>query len=665
MAQKMQPGMLQSKLWLFSWAFFMFVAVFYLLAVNLAGGSLLGFICYAGCFLFLLFLPGLFTVNTLLKSQSVEIKLFLAIPFGASILVLAYMFFAGLLGALNFFAYTPSIVLATVQLVNFFLEYKNTNVKNYAAQLKSVQASFLIVLFSLLLFTYTFTGVLPYAKPHVAGNMLYSQDLLWSVGNAAAVRFGFPLVDLRATGGVMHYHYFTEAVTGLIAFASGQSAFDAVCYYTWPVWVALLVCGLYILGKRLGMGKAALLPPVGATLLTFLERSGAVHTFLNPNNVLQNYVYLLCTLILVSVATQSPGALQAAGQKLRQPAAARLVTAFAICMFGFAFGKSTIAVLFLCGCLAAAVVFVLLHKKVPFNVPGMVVAGTAVTALLYMLIFSKAVVNLVFAPSYGAFFNIAKILLIQVGPVFWLYSIAVFYNAINIKELSFTELVINAMVPGGLFAACLFNHYSASQMYFFLTACFLMWLTVGRAVKNLETKKAHVQLLALAVCMAAFCGTMLITAPMLRTGVQVELRGLGLRPPYTETAARVSLDDENAALWLAANMQDGEIFATNRNAQDKTAGEGVFHAYTALSGQQAYVESWRYAMDYSMNYYTLRHNLEVVSDGIFACQTFEEARVLALENGINYLLLYLPYKGQPFTGGTPVFVSDTVLIYKV
>jgi hypothetical protein len=140
---------------------------------------------------------------------------------------------------------------------------------------------------------------------------------------------------------------------------------------------------------------------------------------------------------------------------------------------------------------------------------------------------------------------------------------------------------------------------------------------------------------------------------------------MGLRPPFERQYAALTPDDEAAALWLKENMKAGDIFATNRNERSLDSRDGIFHGYTALSERQAFVEGWSYAMDYTTSYFLLRHNLEVVSDGLFACAGYEEAAEMARQNGIAYLLLHLPTKGAPFVGGRPVFETGTVLIYRV
>ena len=112
-------------------------------------------------------------------------------------------------------------------------------------------------------------------------------------------------------------------------------------------------------------------------------------------------------------------------------------------------------------------------------------------------------------------------------------------------------------------------------------------------------------------------------------------------------------------------MDPEEVFAVNRNAKDPTVGEGTWHYYTAVSGRQCYVESWRYSMDYGADYTRLRYQLEQVSDRIFAQTQAQDAFALARSEGIRYLLVSRPLKPEGFVGAQPIFENNAVLIYEV
>ena len=151
----------------------------------------------------------------------------------------------------------------------------------------------------------------------------------------------------------------------------------------------------------------------------------------------------------------------------------------------------------------------------------------------------------------------------------------------------------------------------------------------------------------------------------MRQGVQIALRCYGLRPQYEYTEQTVTADDEQAAIWLRDNMSTDEVFATNRNGKAVDAADGTWHYYTAVSGRQAFVEGWRYAMDYSVEYSLLRHNLEEVSDKIFSCETAHEAFKIAAENDIDYLLMWRTRRPEGYPDAEPVFENDSCIIYKV
>ncbi|MEG0020806.1 MAG: hypothetical protein RR728_09680, partial [Oscillospiraceae bacterium] len=112
------------------------------------------------------------------------------------------------------------------------------------------------------------------------------------------------------------------------------------------------------------------------------------------------------------------------------------------------------------------------------------------------------------------------------------------------------------------------------------------------------------------------------------------------------------------------NTEQTAIFATNRNNKVFQAAEGTFHYYSAVSQRRAYLESYRYCMDYSGMYKEVRRRLEEVSDNLFQKYSEEQAFSVAAQEGINYLVVYAPLN-QAHWQATPAYENSTVKIYKV
>ena len=70
-----------------------------------------------------------------------------------------------------------------------------------------------------LLYALCFGAVNP--APLQAGAVHLNQDMLWNVGNAAALSHTFPAQDIRFSGVRLSYHYLTELLSAALALTSG------------------------------------------------------------------------------------------------------------------------------------------------------------------------------------------------------------------------------------------------------------------------------------------------------------------------------------------------------------------------------------------------------------------------------------------------------------
>ena len=628
------------------------VCIFYIASVGLAGGSFLGFLLYALAFALLVYIPGLFLAKMFMPNLSAFAMPIVATGVGSSMLILCFVAF----GAVGFLygTYIIPIVLSVAYLYKLVTgSNAKQSLSSHRIELTNTEFTAGLFLLSLLIFLTVFGGVFHTAWPSAVGGAVYNQDALWSVGSAASPWYGFPVLDLRTAGGIFHYHYFSDVVAGLVAIFSGQHTWNVNFFYLRPLWVVLIAMGSFEVARNLGAkGWQAFIPPVGICLGMFRNYGAILYTFNNPNNVNQSYVFML-------------GAILAFQQAEKENFdTAKQIPALLLTLTAALWSKGSVGLLFLIALFAAWVVYAILQKYVCPNAVVSLVLGGIVAFLLMKLLFSGANINLYTDISVPRLKEVLLGAFKENTPLLILYAISLIYSLKNFKTLSFMGLALNAVAFGGIMANCIFNHYGGADTYFTLVSLFAMWLSIAEVLPKMFEKKA-IKNTVLALCMVGIAGNALTAMPIFRHGVQVALRCAGVRPPFEQVYETLNADDEAAALWLRENMTSDDVFATNRNERSLENRDGVFLGYTALSGRQAYVEGWFYAMEYSMDYYELRHNLEEVSDKIFACETFEEAVAIAKENGITYLLLHLPSGGAPFEGGTPAFSSGTVLVYRV
>ncbi len=630
----------------FSMASLLGVCAVYVVLVYLCGGNVFGAVLYPLAFVLLVVLPGMWLADLCLKSASMAEKAVIAVPTGSIMLCLSFVSIARFLPV--YFAMIPCVGIGLWWLV------KNRKLMRLP-KISEISHGvwWLLILFSAALFLHFFAGMLPMAKAEAAGNMVYDQDMLWSIGNTSAVRYGAPLIDLHADGGVLHYHYLTDVVSGMVAVLSQQTAWDALAYFGWPIWAALMLLSVYLVVRRFGAGVyASLIAPAGAAFCHFAWYISENHIFTNVNGVLQNYGMMAAALLVVQIVEKE-------GFKNKRSLVVISAVIFALC-----FSKSMMGLLFVCASFAAVVVGGILKKQINKWLILAAVLGALSFLVLYVLIYQNAINNMILAPSVHKLQDAASILFSRYWPGTLLYVVSLFFTLREFKSLSYTALMVNAVVPGGVLAFVIYDHYAFSQSYFMLAAVFFMWLCIGRVAAKIFAKKLW-GILAVTVCAVGCVFSVIYEMPTYRKGVQILLRCADLRPQYEWNVETITQDDAAAAAYLKENMDVNEVFATNRNDRNPDAPGGLFHYYTAASDRKAYVEGWRCAMDYSMDYHQLRHNLEVVSDGIFGYSDWQTAQKTAQENGIDYLLMYLPKGAQPYEGAQPVFESDTVLIYEV
>lgn len=621
------------------------VVALYFAAVALSGGRLFGALLYYIGFALLVVVPGLALCDLLLPALGAAARMVVGVSLGGGVLVLGFALF-GSLGAPYLAALAPLALCAlwAVRRLKRGRQAKKTAPNDFYGLLLLLAAALALCIV---------TGVFRYAWPSAVGRMTYNQDALWGVGSAASAWYGFPIRDLRTAGGFFHYHYFSDALAGIVAAFTGQHTWDVNFFYLRIVWVALLLLGVWAASRELGAGGLlSLVPTAGVAFFMFRNFQAVSYVFVNQNNVNQSYVFVLAAVLALLCAQKN-------GFKDW-----RALSAVVLCCVVVVWSKGSVGVLLLLGMAAGFVVWMITHRRFSAFLLAALALGALGTALLYLLLFSKANINIFFSPDAARASQFLVQFLKSNAPLLALYIICLLYYIRHFVSISFVELTLNAMVLGGIAANCLFDHYGGAVTYFYLMACFLMWLLIARVLPRLA--KPLVGKIALgAVLAVALAGNIVTLAPLVSSGAQAAGARFGVaQAPITDTDP-LSADDEAAALWLRENMDRDDVFATNLTERHPTSPDGVFHGYTALSGRQAFVEGWFYAMEYSMDYTELRHNLEQVNASIYEAETFEQAAAIAREHGITHILLHLPTRGAAFFDAAPAFKSPTVVIYIV
>lgn len=611
--------------------------VVYAGAVALGGFSLWGAVLYPLSAVLLVFLPGYALTRRLVGEFSLAAAVGLSYCLGVAVLFLGFVL-AGALGLPVWCMYLPALALACLGVRDLIRQRPAVPRFDLPVQL-------LVLCGAAALLVSVFVGVLPFAHATAAGNMQYHQDMLWSVGNAAAVQYGAPLADLRNVGGTLSYHYLSDATVGFLARFCGASAYDAFCAYHYLILLPVLVCSLYSAARMYGASRlAALVVPWG---VIFFSGPGCMLGYLrNLNGLAAAALTASVCLYLLFRPVWTRGTL----------------AAFGGVMLVALMSKNLYGLLIVCALGAALVYRLLFQRQLDRRALAACLLGLALFAVLWVTVFSHAINNLLFQP-WCTPAQLAKELLAAAPAAVLLWLIAAFSQLPRLTRVRRSFLIVCAAAAGGFLAYCLFHHYSASHIYFFYAGLLFIWFALLE-LPAFFTRR-WVAALCCVVALAGFAQNAVYIAQPARVGVQVALRCAGLRPSYPAYADTVTPAEEEATLWLKQAMAPDEVFAVNRNAKDPAIGEGTWHYYTAMSERQAFCESWRYSMDYGYDYYQLRHNLEQVSDAIFAAPDAATAFAIARENGIQWLYVSRTIRQEGFEGAEPAFENEAALIYRV
>ncbi len=597
----------------------------YLISVVMAGGSLFFLIRFNICLVFIIF-AGAYFLEKIIKGRE------------KSFYIIAGMPLAVALSFISFLAFKTAIPVALFGL--FYLRKLKLDFK------RAIHTNILMLSFSAFLVLYSFIGVLPFAKAEMGVAFSYHQDMLWSVGNVASVFNGFPFEDMRLAGTSLNYHYLNDVFAGIIAVSTGTFAYDALCFYYYPILMAMLMYGTYYISNRISNNKIiSSCMPLFFFLITSSVSEMQFNYIANINGQGTSSLVLASCLILFEFIYN---------QKVDYKNII-LVFIYSLVLTMF---KSTIGALFSLALLSASLVYIFINKA---GVNKLIYSISALTAFLLcnILIFSKAVNNLVFI-GFERLITVTD--LFKTAPVIAvLFIVFAFYYLFNLKKLSFIELVLFAVASGGVIAYTLYKHYSFSEIYFLLSGIYFMIIINAKIIASINKKSILYTVITACVISSIF--TIDKLAIFSSNGIRVvgNITGI-LNDPYDESY--ITNIEQEGMEWLRDNSEQSAIFATNRNNKYLQNGDGIFHYSTAVSQRRCYLESYRYTMDYSGMYTEVVRRLEDVSDNIFFNLNEDDAFSIAKKEGINYLVVYTRVSDVSWEK-EPVFDNGEVKIYMV
>ncbi|MBQ8611715.1 MAG: hypothetical protein IJ412_08415 [Oscillospiraceae bacterium] len=539
-----------------------------------------------------------------------------------------------------------------------------------------------------------------HTHPALAGSLIPNQDFFWNLGNVQSFLQSFPPQDLRVSGVTVTYHYLTELLQAGLVLLTGVSAYDVTAFASYaPVAVGLTGC-LYGLGEQLwgaGSRRAIALSslPVWMGCISLWKSLGAggsrfgnmllIHTTSNINGQATAFLFLaafLAILLALEKTDWHTGALLPAGG----------ILAF----FLLTFSKGPQAAL-LSLALSAAVIVRLLSCMLTHQVRKPSAAQIVVLAsicfgfwLVYTGLFSAgasssmslSLTGTIELNFFGSILNAGKILLGSVWPVLvpvlWLvqsfcmapaaaaaFGLGLLQDIRRLKDLPLSALTLYAAVPGGLLAFFLFDHYSSSQIYFASIALFCLGVLFMQKLPSLWKYRGYAgRLLQFGIIVLLSLGALTALCQMtylVRSAVTVP------EEPAPTNKLPLTAAEEEGCLWLAQDMAEDALFATNR-MHTGSALEGLSNVYSGLSGQQAYCESFKYAVS-NMGDQTgdVMERYRLMEELFHPDTTPQRAHDICIQHGITHVLYHSSSPGSNISlqEMEPVFLSEELIIYRV
>ncbi|MEG1446302.1 MAG: hypothetical protein RSC58_03445 [Ruthenibacterium sp.] len=665
-----------------------FCILCYLALVRLSGGSLTELFWFCICVALYLYFPGkLLTRISGLSRQIPQFETPLAIVFGTGFFAVLYCVCTRL-----HLPFVLRFVPPLLSLCQFVFAGKMFALKMHFKKMQS-DGNFLcrFLLFGMLLMLFGFAVSVKNAHPLTADAITLNQDLFWNIGNAQSFQIAFPPQDIRFSMVRLSYHYLTELIWGAFAAVSGISAYNIIAFYAAPAVLAALVCCVYALGIHFYRGNEnkALLFTSTLFLCNCASLLGAfvtgVSIFGNTNflHLITNINAQGTALIFISIFTVL--FLEMARQKFNVNF--RYLATFLCSFVLVCFAKGPAAAILTCSfCITMLVV--LCFQKPHYGKALFCFGGVlAIFALIYTVVFASGANSSVFfgiqtlldTPAHAWLIPYTEALhlgafgfvLMAIVHIFCMQPLQtpLFVSGLwqDVKQfwrLPAERLLANGVIAGGMLAYFLYWHPNSSQIYFALIAIFYLNLL---AVDRANQIKSGIFKKILAVCaVIGFVTTIIFSVIIIGSGTRQLARNLGLAL-QTSAASFTTSGDEEAMNWLHDNTPVTAQFATNRIHSTADNNDGISNVYSALSGRQAYMEGYSYAitnMGVAEAIVTQKKNNNAA---LFSAATSPEIiQTICRENGIQYLVYSAQYPGDTaqLSQCERVFANDAVQIFK-
>ena len=657
----------------------------------LAGGSIIGLLKFiAGCTAYV-FLPGRAIYHALNMDEYFPVNgrwHSLYYVFG-----IAFLMFVYVAGKTANAVYIPIAILLAISV--FTARTKPINGPKKTTT-KNSQLVFLFLLYSFVMLIYTFLAVAKHTHPTQAGQLLISQDFMWTVGNAESVKNSIPAMDIRFDGVVLKYHYLTEFLTAALSTYTGVSSYDILGFYMQGLMMLFFITSMYDLGTVYYKGDEG---KTNLFTLSFFALSCLSLWKVLPNGA-SVFTYSLLETVISNVNSQCT-ALAFLGvfcgmmvNALRKNTKAD-VKYYLTALLAFAlliFSKSPVAAIVALAMVAAAIVNLLTknEKKTITAVSAVVMAVFAVVYLGFLSAGTGKSTMFSFTKTLelGYFKNFLN-LFMHTNTTVYKLSIPAFMviqfvcmapfqtfvvlpkmlcDVFRLFRLSFEKLWFYAAIAGGTLAFFITYHEAFSQVYFIYVAIFFLNLLAVEYFDFtcLKRKKIVHYILIILSCTT----TVFFYTNFGGSGIRQFMFHYDILEKYPYTWC-IKAEDELAGQYLAENMQDGELFITNRTHTG--VGEGLSNVYTCFSGKQSYMEGFKYTVsnmgiDWETQVKPRVENVGTVF-GIYDMPQAETADIqkLCKQLNIRYAVFSTQFEGvtEQLENFEIVFSQGTVTVYKI
>ena len=678
----------------FKTAVSLFMIIIYCAAVHLAGGSVIRLGLFWLVCRFYIFLPGAVICKAVgLERFDGDENSYFSLYFliGTGLLMAVFLPCAYFNFWIPLQVFSPMVGLAGL----FFSKYYVfSDVKRDGRKLDS-QTLFMLVIFAFLLFIYAFLGVAKHAHPSKVGQIILSQDFMWTVGNAESFKISFPPQDIRFSGVQLKYHYLTEMISCAVSVISGISNYDIIGFYLQGFMALFLITALYdfavvYFGKNtfkinmflvsffalscLSLWKAL---PGGASVFGNSLLEALVG---NANSMTGAFAFLAVFAMLVVGLTRrsfgfNPWRIAAAAAAFlmlsfsKSPIAAIAAIAIAMAALINLFTRNekimpVLMALVACGVFGAVYVSIMRFgagRSTSFSLTGTLKLGYFRN---FLRLFSNTNIWL-YRLSIPVFMVLQTVCIAPFQLVVVLPKML--SDAFKITRLSFEKLWFYACIAGGILGFFLTEHEAFSQVYFIYTAIFFLnLLAVDYFPFDMIKPKSIIAygLLALSCATAVFMYT-----NFGGSGIRQFLFHYNVLEKYDYPFV-VKAEDEAAGMYLRENMQAGELFITNRTHTG--AGEGLSNVYTCFSGRPSYMEGFKYTVsNMGVEWRQVDRRLKLVGKvfGIYDQQaaSLDEIIRLCKKHNIRYVVYSSQFEGDisAFSGLEPVFLDNSAVIYKI